>query len=73
MLDEIFIKHNGRNKTKLQNEKKVLFRKLERAEIRAKYPHEIQRNDKDRIFIMNTLFNLAETHLLASIIDFIDR
>ncbi|XP_023324415.1 cytosolic purine 5'-nucleotidase [Eurytemora carolleeae] len=48
------------------------FRKLERAEIRAKYPHEIQRNDKDRIFIMNTLFNLAETHLLASIIDFID-
>ena len=54
--------------------KKVfIFRKLERAEIRAKYPHEIQRNDKDRIFIMNTLFNLAETHLLASIIDFIDR
>ena len=29
--------------------------------------------DEERVFVMNTLFNLAETHLLASLVHFMDR
>ena len=36
------------------------------------YPHKIQRKDPERICVMNTLFNLAETHLIASLTHFMD-
>jgi len=49
------------------------FRKVVGSELRSMYPHKIQRKDDHRIFVMNTLFNLAETHLLASIIDLYNK
>merc|ERR1719354_1054488 len=48
------------------------FRKVRGEELRSLYPHKIQRKDDDRVFVMNTLFNLAETHILASIIHLFD-
>ncbi|XP_023338694.1 cytosolic purine 5'-nucleotidase [Eurytemora carolleeae] len=49
------------------------FRLLEGEELRKLYPHKIQRKEEKRIYIMNTLFNIAETHLLASIVHYMDN
>ena len=37
------------------------------------YPGGVQRKDEKRVFVMNTLFNLAETFLVAALIDFFDK
>ena len=37
-------------------------------EIKSTYPGKIQRKDEKRIFVMNTVFNLAETCLVAALI-----
>ncbi|MEE6485935.1 hypothetical protein FKM82_014457 [Ascaphus truei] len=40
-------------------------------ETREQYPNKfIQRDDTDRFYILNTLFNLPETYLLACLVDF---
>ncbi|XP_053245310.1 cytosolic purine 5'-nucleotidase isoform X5 [Podarcis raffonei] len=40
-------------------------------DIREQYPNKfIQRDDTDRFYILNTLFNLPETYLLACLVDF---
>jgi len=49
------------------------FRKLTGSEIRALYPHKIIKKDNDRIFVMNTLFNMPETFLFAAIVDLYNR
>ncbi len=48
-------------------------REMVGPEVRRLYPHKILKRDETRIFIMNTLFNLAETHLIASLIDYFHR
>ena len=45
------------------------FRKLSAAEIERLYPDSIQRRDPDRVFVINTGFNLPETFLIAALID----
>ena len=42
---------------------------MKSEEIKAQYPGKIQRKDDKRIFVMNTVFNLAETFLVAALID----
>ena len=37
------------------------------------YPGGVQRKDEKRVFVMNTLFNLAETFLIAALVDFYDK
>ena len=37
------------------------------------YPNKIQRKDDSRVFVMNTLFNLAETFLIAALVDYLDK
>ena len=37
------------------------------------YPNKIQRKEESRVYVMNTLFNLAETHLIASLTHFMDN
>jgi len=49
------------------------FRMLKSEEIKKIYPGKIQRKDDARVFVMNTLFNLAETFLIAALIDFFDN
>lgn len=34
------------------------------------YPNKFQQLDESRVFVLNTLFNLPETYLLACLIDF---
>ncbi|XP_067857187.1 cytosolic purine 5'-nucleotidase-like isoform X2 [Heptranchias perlo] len=47
------------------------FSFLKGAEILEKYPSKfIQRDDMERFYILNTLFNLAETYLYACLVDF---
>ncbi|KAM9726680.1 5'-nucleotidase, cytosolic IIa isoform 1-T3 [Menidia menidia] len=47
------------------------FSFLPGSEIREMYPNKfIQRGDKDRVYILNTLFNLPETYLFACLVDF---
>ncbi|XP_039217674.1 cytosolic purine 5'-nucleotidase isoform X2 [Crotalus tigris] len=47
------------------------FNFMRGPEIREQYPNKfIQRDDTDRFHILNTLFNLPETYLLACLIDF---
>ncbi|XP_067393166.1 cytosolic purine 5'-nucleotidase isoform X1 [Emydura macquarii macquarii] len=47
------------------------FNFMRGPEIREQYPNKfIQRDDTDRFYILNTLFNLPETYLLACLIDF---
>ncbi|XP_069733849.1 cytosolic purine 5'-nucleotidase-like isoform X2 [Phaenicophaeus curvirostris] len=47
------------------------FRFLKGAEILHYYPNKfIQRDDTKRFHILNTLFNLTETHLYACLVDF---
>ena len=49
-----------------------LIRILSSEEIRVVYPGKIQRKDDQRIFVMNTLFNLAETYLVAALIHYFE-
>ncbi|NXC73358.1 5NTC nucleotidase, partial [Galbula dea] len=47
------------------------FNFLRGPETRDQYPNKfIQRDDTDRFYILNTLFNLPETYLLACLVDF---
>ena len=48
------------------------FKKLSDKEVSECYPGMIQKKDDKRIFIMNTLFNLPETFLVAALIDYYD-
>jgi hypothetical protein len=48
-------------------------REIQGPELRRLYPHKSQKRDESRVFIMNTLFNLPETHLIASLVDYYDR
>jgi len=49
------------------------YKQLNPTEIEQLYPGSVQKKDNKRIFIMNTLFNLAETHLVAALIDYFDN
>ena len=49
------------------------FRLLRSEEVKAIYPNKIQRKDDRRVFVMNTLFNLAETFLIAALVDYLDN
>ncbi|XP_063066433.1 5'-nucleotidase, cytosolic II, like 1 [Engraulis encrasicolus] len=47
------------------------FTYLKGEEIHTYYPHKfIQRDDTERFYILNTLFNLSETYLYACLVDF---
>ena len=46
---------------------------LKSEEIKAIYPNKIQRKDDARVFVMNTLFNLAETFLIAALVDYFNK
>ncbi|XP_040217807.1 cytosolic purine 5'-nucleotidase isoform X1 [Rana temporaria] len=47
------------------------FNFMRGPEIREQYPNKfIQRDDTERFYILNTLFNLPETYLLACLVDF---
>ncbi|XP_040014344.1 5'-nucleotidase, cytosolic II, like 1 isoform X2 [Xiphias gladius] len=47
---------------------------LKGEEIHNYYPNKfIQRDDTDRFYILNTLFNLSETYLYACLVDFFTR
>ena len=48
----------------------VIFRVLTDTEIESRYPGRRIRKDNKRIFVMNTVFNLAETCLVAALIDY---
>ena len=41
-----------------------------RHEISEKYPNKFVQLDDSRIYVLNTLFNLPETYLLACIVDY---
>ena len=41
-----------------------------RSEIAEKYPNKFLQLDDSRIYVLNTLFNLPETYLLACIVDY---
>ena len=47
--------------------------RLTPADVATMYPGSVQKKDDNRIFIMNTLFNLAETYLVAALIDYFDN
>ncbi|XP_076614237.1 5'-nucleotidase, cytosolic II, like 1 [Chaetodon auriga] len=50
------------------------FRFLTGADIHNYYPNKfIQRDDTDRFYILNTLFNLSETYLYTCLVDFFTR
>jgi len=49
------------------------FRFIDKQEVLSIYPGGVQRKDEKRVFVMNTLFNLAETFLIAALIDFFDK
>ncbi|XP_071386376.1 5'-nucleotidase, cytosolic II, like 1 [Centroberyx affinis] len=50
------------------------FTFLKREDIPDYYPNKfIQRDDTDRFYILNTLFNLSETYLYACLVDFFTR
>ncbi|KAM4635564.1 5'-nucleotidase, cytosolic II, like 1 [Polymixia lowei] len=50
------------------------FNFLKREDIQDYYPNRfIQRDDTDRFYILNTLFNLSETYLYACLVDFFTR
>lgn len=46
------------------------FKFLKQSEIQALYPNKFIQYDESRFYILNTLFNLPETYLLACLIDF---
>ncbi|XP_029921202.1 5'-nucleotidase, cytosolic II, like 1 [Myripristis murdjan] len=50
------------------------FTFLKREEIQDYYPNRfIQRDDTDRFYILNTLFNLSETYIYACLVDLFTR
>lgn len=49
------------------------FRKMAPVEIETKYPDRLSWRDSQRIYIMNTPFNLPETFLVAALIDFYNQ
>jgi len=46
------------------------FNFLKTSEIRALYPNKFVQLDENRIHVLNTLFNLPETYLLACLVDY---
>lgn len=48
------------------------FKFLKTSEIEEIYPNKFLQLSESRVFVLNTLFNLPETHLLAHLIDFFD-
>merc|ERR1711962_622004 len=46
------------------------FKFLKASEIAEKYPNKFLQLDDSRIYVLNTLFNLPETYLLACIVDY---
>ena len=46
---------------------------LKSDEIKAIYPNKVQRKDDSRIYVMNTIFNLAETFLICALIAHFDK
>ncbi|XGW32840.1 hypothetical protein V3C99_017395 [Haemonchus contortus] len=48
------------------------FKFLKTSEIEEIYPNKFLQLSEMRVFVLNTLFNLPETHLLAYLIDFFD-
>ena len=46
------------------------FKFLKIQEMRTMYPNKFIQLDESRIFVLNTLFNLPETYLLACLVDF---
>ncbi|EDO47687.1 predicted protein [Nematostella vectensis] len=46
---------------------------LPNLEVRELYPNKFVQADSSRYFILNTLFNLPETYLLACLVDFFDN
>lgn len=46
------------------------FRFLKQSEIYELYPNKFLSLDENRVYVLNTLFNLPETYLLACLIDF---
>ncbi|XP_058956811.1 cytosolic purine 5'-nucleotidase isoform X1 [Pocillopora verrucosa] len=49
------------------------FKFLSGYEVRKLYPNKFVQSDSSRYFILNTLFNLPETHLLACLVDYFDN
>lgn len=46
------------------------FQFLKNSQIYELYPNKFLQLDESRVYILNTLFNLPETHLLACLVDF---
>lgn len=46
---------------------------LSANEIEELYPNKFLTLNEQRVYVLNTLFNLSETHLVAQIIDFFDN
>ena len=44
-----------------------------RSEINENYPNKFIQLDEKRIYVLNTLFNLPETYMLACIVDFFSK
>ena len=55
-----------RNKNRIQYIPSMYFRQA----ISEKYPNKFIQLDESRIYVLNTLFNLPETYMLACMIDF---
>ncbi|CAJ0566592.1 unnamed protein product, partial [Mesorhabditis spiculigera] len=49
------------------------LRFLKTQEIEELYPNKFIQLSESRIFVLNTLFNLPETHLIAQLIDYFDK
>lgn len=49
------------------------FRFLKSSEIEEQYPNKFMLLSEARIIVLNTLFNLSDTFLLASLVDFFDN
>lgn len=44
-----------------------------RNEIESYYPNKFVHLNESRIYVLNTLFNVPETHLLAAIVNYFDN
>lgn len=49
------------------------FRFLKRKEIEALYPNKFIQLTTDRVFVLNTLFNLPECYILAAAVNYFDQ
>ncbi|RCN43537.1 hypothetical protein ANCCAN_10500, partial [Ancylostoma caninum] len=49
------------------------FRKLQKKEIRGQYPNKHIALEETRIFVLNTIFNVPETLLLATVVDYFEH